>query len=380
MPPELLALAIVACRRILDRLVARRKITSLVRSAVDGTSAAKRLALEIASMSERFQVIITDFLHDELQPERKVLGEIADVTALEAQGEDGLIGRIEGASAIILYHELGLSRQTIERLERCKLIVRAGVGFDNVDREFARQRGIPVATVPDYGSEEVADSAIGMALALTRGMHFFNSRLRAEQGPWSYEQVAPLRRLRGRIFGVVGLGRIGTAAALRAKALGMDVVFFDPYKPDGYDKAQGIRRVETLEELLAQSLVVSMHCPLTDETCHMIDAAALARMPRGSYLVNTSRGSVVDVTALPEAIASGRLAGAAIDVLQQEPPPDDHPLLVAWRDPTHPAHHRLILNPHAAFYSEEGLMDIRVKTAEACRRALLGLPLRNVVN
>jgi D-3-phosphoglycerate dehydrogenase/C-terminal binding protein len=176
------------------------------------------------------------------------------------------------------------------------------------------------------------------------------------------------------------LGRIGTAAALRAKALGMDVLFYDPYKPDGYDKALGVRRVESLDDLLAESLVVSMHCPLTDETRHMIDAAAMARMPQGSYLVNTARGAVVDTHALPDALASGHPFGAGIDVLEKEPPPEDHPLLVAWRDPSHPAHHRLILLPHVAFYSEEGLHDIRWKTAEACRRALLGLPLRNVVN
>ena len=126
--------------------------------------------------------------------------------------------------------------------------------------------------------------------------------------------------------------------------------------------------------------MVSLHCPLTEETRHLIDAAAIARMPRRSYLVNTARGGVVDVAALPDAIASGQLAGAGIDVLEKEPPADDHPLLVAWRDPNHPAHHRLIINPHVAFYSEEGMMDIRLKSAEACRRVLGGLPPRNVVN
>lgn len=331
-------------------------------------------------MNKQFRVVVTDFIHDQLEPERKILGEIAEVTALSAHHEQDLVGRIERVDAIILYHELSLSRRTIERLARCKLIVRAGVGFDNVDGEAARAHGIPVANVPDYGSEEVADTAIAMTLALTRGTHFLNSRLRAGQGGWSYLQVVPLARLRGRTFGVVGLGRIGTAAALRAKALGMNVVFYDPYKPDGYDKALGIRRLETLEELLAESLVVSMHCPLSDETRQMIDVAAIAKMPRGSYLVNTARGGVVDTVVVPEAIATGQLAGVGIDVLEKEPPPDDDPLLVAWRDPDHPAHHRLILNPHAAFYSEEGLLDIRLKTAEACRRAVLGLPLRNVVN
>ncbi|MBN2476721.1 MAG: C-terminal binding protein [Pirellulales bacterium] len=331
-------------------------------------------------MSQHFQVLIADFLNDELEPERRVLEGVADVAALGARSEDALLGRIDRADAIILYHEVSLSRRSIERLKRCKLIVRGGVGVDNVDGPFARTQGIPVANVPDYGSEEVADSAIALALSLARGLHYVNSRLRAGQGNWSYRQVVPLARLRGSTFGVVGLGRIGTAVALRAKALGMDVAFYDPYKPDGYDKALGIRRVETLAELLDRSLIVSLHCPLTDETRHLIDAAAIARMRRGSYLVNTARGGVVDVAALPEALASGHLGGAGIDVLEHEPPPQDHPLLVAWRDPNHPAHHRLILNPHVAFYSEAGLMDIRLKTAEACRRALVGLPLRNVVN
>ena len=331
-------------------------------------------------MSKPCHVIVTDFIRDDLEPERRVLGDLAGVSALGAHHEDELTGRIEDADAIILFHEIALSRQTVGALRQCKLIVRAGVGYDNVDWAFARERGIPVANVPDYGSEEVADTAIAMTMALARGVHVMNSRLRAGEGPWSYLQVVPLARLRGSVFGVIGLGRIGTAAALRAKAIGMDVIFYDPYKPDGYDKALGIRRVETLDELLAQSLVVSLHCPATDETRHMIDAGAMARMPRGSYLVNTARGSIVDTRAVPEAIASGHLAGVGIDVLEHEPPPADHPLLVAWRDPTHPAHHRLILNPHAAFYSEAGLLDMRLKAADACRRAILGLPLRNVVN
>ena len=335
---------------------------------------------EIPSDMAKHQVVITDFIVDDAKPERDVLSEVADVTPLNLHREEDLVGLVEEVDAMIFYHEITIRRATIERLRRCKLIARGGVGLDNVDREFARGRGIVVTNVPDYGSEEVADSAIGMALALARGTHFMNSRLRSGEGGWSYLQVVPLARLRRRVFAVVGLGRIGTAAALRAKALGMDVVFYDPYKPDGYDKALGIRRAETLRELLAEALIVSMHCPLTDETNHMIDAAAMASMPPGSYLVNTARGGVVDTRAVPEAIASGRLAGAAIDVLEHEPPPDDDPLISAWRDPHHPAHHRLIVNPHAAFYSEEGLMDIRVKTADSCRRALLGLPLHNVVN
>ena len=203
-------------------------------------------------MTVSYQVVITDLINDDLEPEREVLGELAHVTALHARSEAELVGRIEQADAVILYHELALTEATIRRLERCRVIVRGGVGFDNVDRPLCRQLGIPVANVPDYGTEEVADSALAMLLGLARGIHLANSVLRAGQGDWSYERAVPLMRLRGSVLGIVGLGRIGTAMAMRGKSLGMDVAFFDPYKPDGYDKSLGIRRVETLDELLAR--------------------------------------------------------------------------------------------------------------------------------
>jgi D-3-phosphoglycerate dehydrogenase/C-terminal binding protein len=326
------------------------------------------------------RVIIADFQHGSLEEEERILKDLATVESLDVHHESELWGKVEDADALMVYHTLKVTKATIERLTQCKLIVRCGVGYDNVDYVFARTRGIPVANVPDYGNEEVADSAIGLMLALTRGIIFHNMWLRPADADWRYHHVAPLYRLRGRTFGVLGLGRIGSAAALRAKALGMNVVFCDPYKPDGYDKALGVRRIESLEEFLSQSHVVSCHCPLTAETQQIINAATIEQMPMGSYLINTSRGNVVDVAAIPAAIASGRLAGAGIDVLPIEPPPADHPLVAAWRDPSHPAYHRVILNAHNAFYSVEGLRDMRVKGAEACYRALAGLPLRNVVN
>ncbi len=331
-------------------------------------------------MSRRAKVAVTDFIVESLDHEKRILGDLADPVALNAAQEDELLGRIEDADAVMIYHTLVLSERTINRLKQCRLIVRCGVGYDNVDIHAARQRGIPVANVPDYGTEEVADSALGLALALTRGIHLLTGRLREERGPWTFNQVRPLRRLRGRGFGVVGLGRIGTAVALRARALGMDVLFHDPYVPDGRDRALGIRRAESLQELLEQSYVVSMHCPLTTETRHLINAQTLACMAPDGYLVNTARGGVVDVLAILDAVTAGRLAGAGIDVLEEEPPPNDHPLIKAWRDPNHPAHDRIILNPHAAFYSEEGLLDMRIKGSENCRRVLLGHAPRNVVN
>ncbi len=325
------------------------------------------------------RVVITDFIKDDLAPESSTLGDIATVEALDATSERQLIGRIEDATAIMLYHNLELTSRTINRLDKCRLIVRCGVGYDNVDLVAAREKGIVMANVPDYGTEEVADSAIGMVLALARGISFLNSRLRQRVGLWSYEQVRPLRRLRGEVFGIVGLGRIGTATAHRAKALGMEVVFYDPYRSDDDARRLGVRRAASMNDLLSQAFILSLHCPLTQQTRGMIDAAALHRMPAGAFLVNTARGAIVDNAAVADAIASGQLGGAAIDVLENEPPNEDEPLVTAWRDPDHRAHHRVLINPHSAFYSEGALLDMRRKGAHACRCAILGMPVPNLV-
>lgn len=333
------------------------------------------------AMSEvPFQVVITDFMVEPLEEERMELDGLAEVTALDAACEADLVGNIEQADALMVYHFLGLGRESIERLERCKIIVRPGVGCDNIDMAAARDCGIPVCNVPDYGTEEVADSALTMALSLLRGTHRLNHRLQRGLGAWSSEQVRPLTRIRGQVFGIVGCGRIGTAAALRAKAFGFQVVFYDPYLADGVDKALGVDRVYSLGELLEEADVLSLHCPLTEETRGMVGATEIAQMKNSAVLVNTARGGVADTAAVADALAAGKLAGAGIDVLETEPPADGDPVLVAWRDVDHPAHERLILNPHAAFYCEEGMLEFRRKGAAEVRRALLGEPLRNRVD
>lgn len=331
-------------------------------------------------MERKFRVVITDLIVEPLDYEREVLGDGVEIVALDALSESELVGKIEDADAVMVYHYFRFTKASIDRLQRCKVIVRPGVGYDGIDIVAARQRGIPVCNVPDYGTEEVADSAVGMALSLARGTHFLNSRLRRGIGAWNVDQALPIPRLRGRRFGIVGCGRIGSAVALRAKAFGFEVAFYDPYVKDGVDKALGIVREDRLEDLLASSHILSLHCPLTSETRNMIGSPQIASMPRGSFLVNTSRGGVVDTLAVIGALAEGQLAGAAIDVLEREPPEVDSPILAAWRDANHPAHDRLILNPHTAFYCDEGCKEFRTKGAREILRVMQGQPLRNVVN
>jgi C-terminal binding protein len=331
-------------------------------------------------MSNRFKVVITDMLVEPLDCERGILEDIADVVALNASHPSELVGKIEDADALMVYHYLTHPKETLETLKNCKAIVRPGVGYDNIDIAAAGKLGIPVCNVPDYGTEEVADSALGMALCLSRGTHFLNSRLRRGIGEWNVNQATPIPRLRGKTFGIVGLGRIGSAVAVRAKSFGFKVLFYDPYVPDGLDKALGIQRADELDHLLQESHILSFHCPLTKYTRNMLSSEEIARMPDGSFVVNTARGEVVDTDAVVDALKVGKLAGAGIDVLEKEPPPEDSAVIQAWKNPDHPAHDRLLLNPHTAFYCDEGAMEFRTKGSLEVKRALLGEPLRNRVN
>ncbi len=267
------------------------------------------------------------------------------------------------------------------QMPRLRVVTRCGVGYDNIDIEAAGRLGIAVLNVPDYGTMDIADHAIGLALAFLRGIPFYSEGLREDPvANWRFAAARTVRRLATLGFGVVGLGRIGTATALRAKALGMRVLFYDPYRPTGTELALGIERRERLDELLGESDVVSIHTPLTPETRGMIGAAALAVIKPGAILINTARGPIVDLEALHEALRSGRLAGAGLDVLPEEPPSPDHPLIRAWREPGSPLRHRLILTPHAAWYTPSGVEDVRRKSALSTRRFLETGTSRDLVN
>jgi D-3-phosphoglycerate dehydrogenase/C-terminal binding protein len=268
-----------------------------------------------------------------------------------------------------------------EAFPRCRIVVRNGVGFDNIDIKAWGQRGIPVCNVPDYGTAEVADHAIALMLAFTRGTATYIDALRSDlAGNWSHA-IAPLvRRHRGAVFGIVGLGRIGTAAALRAQAFGMPVAFHDPYLASGMELALGLRRCASLEELMATCDVISVHAPLSAETTGLLGRKALAVAKPGLILVNTARGQIVDLDALHDALRQGRVAAAGLDVTPGEPPAASHPLIAAYLARESWIAHRLILTPHAAFYSPASIIDLRRKTIETLVEFLRDGKLKNCVN
>ncbi len=316
---------------------------------------------------QRFQVVVTDSLA-EMGPERAILDDIADITLLQTNDEADVARRGTHADVLLVYHTIKLTERSIAALPKCRGIIRCGVGYDNVDLQAAGRRGIAVCNVPDYGTEEVADHALLMLLAIAR--RFVPSEKAVRDGSWDCQVAFGTPRLRGRTLGIVGCGRIGTAMVLRAKALGMRVVIYDPYKPDGVEKALGVERCYKLEELLAQSQFISLHCPLTAETRHLLNARTLALLPRGAYVVNTARGPCVDLAALADALDAGQVAAAGLDVFEREPLDDE-----AVR-----RHPRVVMTPHAAFYSAEGWVEMRTKGAMEGRRLLLGEPVRNPVN
>lgn len=300
--------------------------------------------------------------------EKGIISNAARVTRHLCDTDADLDDEIASAQAIIIWHNMPLTEQGIAKLKNCRAIIRNGVGFDSVDIAAAREHGIAVCNVPDYGTEEVADHAIALAMALCRQL--FPLDAEAKTLGWNIKVGARLRRLRELTFGIVGLGRIGTATALRAKALGFRVVFHDPYLANGADKAVGVTRVRTLDELLAQSDVLSLHCPLNDETRHLIAERELSLLKPGAFVVNTARGGVIQKTAILEALREGRLAGAGLDVIEDEP----------LRSAEEAATPNLIATCHAAFCSVESKIEMRSTSARIALAAVTGVELENVVN
>jgi len=233
------------------------------------------------------------------------------------------------------------------------------MGFDNVDIKYCGKNNIPVSNVPDYGTEEVADSAICMMLMLLRKT-FFLAEETTREGKWCGQKgMKGARRVRNMKVGIIGLGRIGTCFAIRAKAFGMKVSFYDPYVLHGFDKSLNIKRYSELDQILEESDVISIHCLLSEETKHLINKNNIKKMKKGAFLINTARGPIVEEEALVFALQNGILAGAGLDVLEVEPYKKN------LKDCQN-----LILTPHSAFYSEEGFFEMRQKAAQELRRIL----------
>ncbi len=265
---------------------------------------------------------------------------------------------------------------------KCKILGNFGVGFNNINTDAAKAAGVVVTNTPGVLTDCTADIAMTLLLMVARRAGEGERHVRTKEWDGWRPTHMLATKVTGKKLGFVGFGRIAQAVAHKAHfGFGMEISFYDPYPPsEEVKKKFNATQCDSVEDVIKDVDFVTLHCPGGGSNVNLMNSERLAMMKNSAFLINTARGGLVDTDAIPAAISSWQLAGAAIDVLDGEPPSADNVLINAWRDPTNPCHHRVIVNPHAAFYSEQGHIDMRVKGSIACRKAVLGQRIPNVVN
>lgn len=314
-----------------------------------------------------FRVLYTDHGFPDVATERALVEAAGgDLVVAQCRTAEDVIEAAAGADALLVQWA-PITAEVLATLDRCKVIVRLGIGVDNVDLAAARAHGVPVCNVPDYCLDEVADHTLALALSLARQLTALDARVRG--GVWRITPDSPMPAFRAMTFATVGLGRIARAVLERARAFGFRLAAYDPLASDEAFRAAGADRLD-LDDLVAEADILSLHCPLTDETRHLIDAERMRQMKPTAVLVNTARGGLIDTAALAEALEAGTIAAAGLDVFEAEPLPDDHPLQDCPN---------ALLTSHVAWYSEQSVPRLQRKAAEEVVRALRGEPLLNPV-
>ena len=325
-----------------------------------------------------FKVFITDYIRNP-EFEQTILGHNSEVICLDEEDELKFPNSIEDADAILVWHA-SISSNTIGRLKKCKAIVRYGVGFDNIDYKFANKNGITCCNTPDYGIHEVADTTSAMILALIRNIFAYNQLSKSFTSGWQEHTHKNILRTSDYKLGIIGIGRIGTAVALRMKAFGMEIGFYDPYVVSGYEKSLGVKRFETIELLQEFSNIISIHTPLNNETRGMINKDFIEKLNRNTIFINTARGSLVsDLDVLYSGLINNNLAMIGLDVLPDEPPISTEKLIKEWKNEKTNLYTRILINPHTAFYSEQSLLEMRSKAAENIKGILVGSKPKNII-
>lgn len=311
-------------------------------------------------MGSTYKVVITDHRFPNVDIQREVLARIgAELIEGQAKTEDEIIAIAKDADGI-LNARSKITEKVINALTSCKIMVRYGVGVDTIDIAAATRKGIMVSNVLDYCVDEVSDHALALIMALARKVVFSARQVRA--GEWTIANLKPLKRLSGQTVGVLGLGRIGRALARKAGSIGFNVVGHDPYIEEKTVAETGAKPV-SFETLIKESDIISLHSPLTPETRGMIGKKQIDMMKPNAYIVNVSRGPLIDEDALIAALKAGRIAGAGLDVMNEEPARPDNPLLHM---------EQVIVTSHTAFYSDEAIQELQRKAAEKVADALSG--------
>ncbi|MBO0588564.1 C-terminal binding protein [Sporosarcina sp. E16_8] len=308
----------------------------------------------------RYKVIVTDYEYTTFAPEQEVLSKIGiELTFKQCRTEEDVIAECKDADALISQYA-PISRRVIESLEKCKVIARYGVGFNTIDIDAATEMGIMVGNVTDYCLDEVSDHTIALLLSSARKITKLNNAVKS--GTWDFNVGIPIFRLRGRTLGLVGFGNIPQMVAKKAQAFGLTVIAYDPFVSEVIAHEMDVKLV-TLEELCKQSDYVSIHVPLNKHTEGMISYDQFNKMKKEAFIINTSRGPIIDEKALINALVEEKIAGAGLDVLEVEPIDPNNPLLKM---------DNVIITPHGAFYSDEAEAELKRKTAQNVADVLSG--------
>ena len=310
---------------------------------------------------------ITDYVQPPFDIEQEGFGGEATFAPLNAEHEHEFdLEQLATMEALIVWHA-PITAKIADHLTSCKIVVRYGVGYDVIDIPALTEKGIPFCNTPDYGTEEVADTASAMIMSLRRRIMEYDVAARQYQQGWQEHTLSPLSRTNTLTLGVIGVGRIGTAVINRLRAFGYRIIGYDPYQPSGHEKAIGYERASSLQDLLAAADVVTLHCPETPETAGMVNGEFIAAMKPGAHLVVTARGGLIDsLDTIEQGLRNGHLAAAGLDVLPDEPP-GDHSLIQAWKANEPWMAGRLIINPLTSYFSEQAWREMRFKAAETVR-------------
>ncbi|KGT95897.1 dihydrofolate reductase [Erwinia typographi] len=311
------------------------------------------------------KLVVTDQAFGNTRHEQAAAqAEAADFAEYQCRSEEETRSAVQGAH-VVLNNFAPLTRRVLEVMAPGAVVIRYGVGVDNVDLIAAKDLGVRVCNVPDYGIDEVADHATAMTLALVRKLNRYDAGIR--EGEWKIDRMVDgVRSLRETTVGLIGLGRIARSYATRMAVFGCRITGYDPFVNDDAARAAGVEPMSR-DEVIASADVLSLHVPLTPDTRHLIDADALTRMPAGSIIINCSRGGLVDETALSDALRHGHLSGAGLDVFEQEPLPADSPLRHSFS---------VLMSPHAAFFSNASVEKLQQLASEEALRGLRGETLR----
>jgi len=316
----------------------------------------------------KYKVVILKTIFPDTKVEEEILKEInADLILIPSADEDTIIQHISDVDAIVTPY-VQVTEKILEAAKKCKVVVRTGIGVDAIDIPAATRRGIYVANVPDYCFDEVSDHTLALVLALQRKINIISQKVK--KGAWGVDEVKPIFGLKGQIYGLVAFGNIARVVAKKAQVFGFNIIATDPFIPPEEAKKFGVKLVE-FDKLLEISDVISIHAPLSKSTYHMFNEETIGKMKSTAYLVNTSRGGLIDQRALYNALKSGKIAGAALDVMEEEPPKVDEPLLTL---------DNVIITAHIAYYSEASEIELRKRFSKEVVTVLKGGQPKNWVN